>query len=483
MSVLLGRKDIGQSDWLFARCREVQAEPNGCLDLWAREHYKSTIITVGLTIQELLNDPELTFGIFSHTRPIAKKFLVQIMREFENNEPLKDLYPDILWKYPKKNAPKWSEDGGLIVKRKGNPKESSIEAWGLVDGQPTGQHFTRLLYDDVVTLDSVGTPDMILKTTKAWENSTNLGAQGGIKRAIGTRYHAFDTWKALLDRGSFKERRHACTFDGTDNFAPKNCVFMTPELLAQKRKDQGIYTFGAQMLLNPTADKAQGFKEEWLRYWPCAHFNDLNFYIMVDPANDKKKTSDYTVMWVIGYGADGRFYICDVLRDRLNLGERTRALMALHRHWSAFGSIDEVGGVRQVGYEQYGKDSDIEAIEAEMKRQNYRFEITPLGGPMAKPDRIKRLVPKFEAGMIYLPEGGILRTNYEREQQDLIRIFISDEYNPFPVLAHDDMLDCLARILDEDIHLVKPQHFIKASPSWKDELGMGDNPSPDFMVQ
>ena len=122
------------NDWVFERCREVQAAPNGYLDLWAREHYKSSIITFALTIQDLLNDPERRFAFFSHTRGIAKGFLRQIMREFEENEPLKEWYPDILWENPKRESPKWSEDDGIIIKRRGNPKESSIEAWGLVDG-------------------------------------------------------------------------------------------------------------------------------------------------------------------------------------------------------------------------------------------------------------------------------------------------------------------------------------------------------------
>jgi hypothetical protein len=125
----LGRRDA-DNDWCFARCREVQAEPNGYLDLWARDHYKSSIITFALTIQDVLNDPEVTIGIFSHTRPNAKAFLRQIKQERERNELLKELFPDILWAGPQKDSSKWSEDDGIIVKRKTNPKESTIEAWG-----------------------------------------------------------------------------------------------------------------------------------------------------------------------------------------------------------------------------------------------------------------------------------------------------------------------------------------------------------------
>src|SRR5688572_1025195 len=89
----LQRPDLDRK-WLFDRCREVQRDPDWHLDLWAREHYKSTIITYGKTIQDILashgEDPlpewkgtEVTVGIFSHTRPIAKQFLRQIKVEFE----------------------------------------------------------------------------------------------------------------------------------------------------------------------------------------------------------------------------------------------------------------------------------------------------------------------------------------------------------------------------------------------------------------
>ena len=130
----MGRRDIN-NDWLYERCREVQARPDGYLDLWAREHYKSTIITVGKTIQDILNDPEITVGIFSHTRPIAKAFLRQIKREFEGNSLLQEYFPHVC--PPGKGDDRtWSEDSGIVVRRSSNPKEARLRRGAWLTGNP-----------------------------------------------------------------------------------------------------------------------------------------------------------------------------------------------------------------------------------------------------------------------------------------------------------------------------------------------------------
>ncbi len=438
---VLGRKDANK-DWIFERCREVQASPDGHLDLWAREHYKSTVITLGLTLQDILNDPEITIGIFSHTRPIAKAFLIQIKRELEQNRDLIGLFPDILWDDPRREAPKWSEDQGLIVKRKGNPKESTIEAWGLVDGQPVSKHFDVLMYDDMVTMESVSNPEMIRKVTRAWELSLSLGVEGGAQRYAGTRYHFNDPYGEIIRRGAALPRIHAATRDGDMASEP---VLMSSEELAERRRKQGPYTFGCQMLLDPKADKVQGFDRNWLRYWPARHIDGLNLYILVDPASKKKKDSDYSVFTVVGIGADGKYRVVTWIRDRLNLKERGDTLFALHRDYRPLG----------VGYEEYGLQSDIEYMQDRMERENYDFTITPLGGRIAKPDRIKRLIPRFEQEEILIPET-CWRENYEGTNEDLTKVFVDEEYDAFPVPHHDDMLDCLARIEDADMKMVAP---------------------------
>lgn len=448
LTAVLGRRDLNR-DFFFARCRDVQAEPNGHLDLWAREHGKSSCITFGKTIQDILCDPELTVGFFSFSRPIAKAFLRQVKREFEANERLKALFPDVLWENPQRDAPKWSEDDGIIVRRKGNPKEATIEAWGLVDAQPTSKHFALLVYDDVVTRESVTTPDMIRKTTEAWEISLNLGAEGGARRMIGTRWHHNDTYRSIIDRGAAIERRHAVTIDGTAEGEP---VLWSREVVAQKRRDMGPYTFAAQMLLDPAADRTQGFRNDWLRYYQVTtetDFSRMNKYLLVDPASTKKRESDYTAMVVIGLGDDGNYYLLDAVRDRLSLRERGDSLFSLHRRWRP----------SRVGYERYGMQADIEHYRERMSRENYRFEIVELGGQIAKADRIRRLIPPFESGRVHLPET-LIKVDYEGRHVDLVAAFVNEEYRDFPVAQHDDFFDALSRIMDPELGAVWPKPAI-----------------------
>ena len=442
LTVVLGRQDV-KHDWLYERCMEVQAQPDGMLDLWSREHYKSSLISYALTIQDILDNPEITVGIFSCTRPLAKRLLRQIKFEFESNALLKQLFPDILYADPRKESPKWSEDDGIIVKRKSNPAASTVESWGLVDGQPTGKHFSLMVYDDVVTRESVTSPDMIRKVTEAWELSLNLGARGGNVRYIGTRYHQNDTYKTIMEREAAKPRIYPATADGKPDGEP---VFLDRETLMKKRREMGPYTFAAQMLQNPTADDAQGFDAAWLKHVRMETTAGMNLYIVVDPASEKKKDSDYTVMMVVALGQDENYYIVDMVRDRLNLTERGKKLMSLHRQYRPKG----------VGYEKYGLQADVEFVKYLQGQENYRFEITELGGPMPKNDRIRRLIPLFEQGRVYLPMS-LHYVDYQGRSSDLVRDFVGQEYTAFPVSHHDDMMDCLARITDPELGAVFPK--------------------------
>jgi len=430
---VLGRKDLNK-DWLFERCREVQEAPDGHLDLWFRDAGKSSIITFGKTVQDILRNPEITVGIFSCTRPIAKAFLRQIKREFEGNSKLKTLFPEILYTNPQKSSPKWSDDEGIVVKRKSNPKESTVEAWGMVDGMPTSKHFQLMVYDDVVTKESVNTPEMVLKTNAAWELSRNLATVGGRTRYIGTRYNYADTYALIMERKAAIPRIYPATDTGKPDGIP---LLWTREVLQEKIREMGVATAAAQLFQDPRTDSLSGFNIEDLRYWSPEQYNRLNIYILVDPASTKTKRSDYTVFVVMGLGEDENYYVIDIIRDRLSLTERANVLFKIHRQFRPLA----------VGYEQYGLQADIQHYEDRMARENYRFQIIPLGGKVKKEERISGLQPLTEAHRLYLPDHCI-HQDYQGTQVDVTRSAV-EEFRLSPFSPHDDILDAASRILDE----------------------------------
>jgi len=127
-------------------------------------------------------DPEITIAIFSVIKPNAQAFLIQIKEEFERNEKLRQVYPDVLHAFPRQNSSdgrsaKWSIARGITVKRKSNPKEATIEAHGLIDGQPTSRHFRLHIYDDVVTQDlSAAFP-----SAATWRQAWNASVSGSFE--------------------------------------------------------------------------------------------------------------------------------------------------------------------------------------------------------------------------------------------------------------------------------------------------------------
>jgi phage terminase large subunit-like protein len=100
--------------------------------------------------------------------------------------------------------------------------------------------------------------------------------------------------------------------------------------------------------------------------------------------------------------------------------------------------------------------SDIEHYQSRMENENYRFTITEVAGQTSKPDRIKRLIPLFEAGRIWLPES-LHVSDWQKTVVDNVHAFIEEEFYPFPVGLHDDLLDSLSRIAEPDLKLVWPK--------------------------
>jgi len=232
----------------------------------------------------------------------------------------------------------------------------------------------------------------------------------------------------------------------------------------EKRRRNDPLGFQALYQQRPAGAGARMFLREWMagnqprcrfdavRYPP--NYRAMNKVMLVDPANSKSSTADYTSMWVLGLAADQNIYVLDMVRERLGLTQRGDLVLELHRKWQF------AGGRSIVAYESYGLQADIAYLQDRMGRENYRFPIIQVGGRLSKPDRIGRLVPLFKEGRLLFPFN-LYRTNSEGVEEDLVELFIEQEYCNYLVggggCEHDDMLDALSRVLDVELVWPSPE--------------------------
>ncbi len=423
--------------WLVPKIYDIQDNHDRTLDLWSRETFKSTSLSFALPIRELINNPEERIVIFSNTRDLAKDFLRRIKHTLQTNQLLIKTYPNIFYLNPEKESPKWSENDGLLIKRKGSFSEMSLEAWGVTENMPTGRHFTIRVYDDLVTLDSTRTGEQIQKTLNGFQLSHALGVtEGGSVRVIGTRYDYNDLYNDMIKSGEWKVRIHR------GDLPP---AFWTEGQIKQKQIDYGPYNFSCQIQLNPVSEDEQKFLMTWIHYHDSM-YPETNDYIVVDPAGEKKENASFTSMWVVGFDGYKRMHIKDAVHDKLNLGERWEALRDL---------VKKYPKVLNVGYEKYSMQGDIEYIKEKQIEEKVFFNIDPLGGSMAKNDRIRLLIPIFSQGRVLFPKEIKYKT-VDGKNRELVSEFLNEEYIHFPKVSKKDRFDCLARVMDPNLKIVYP---------------------------
>lgn len=209
-----------------------------------------------------------------------------------------------------------------------------------------------------------------------------------------------------------------------------------PEWYSGQRASLGPTAAAALLDCNPVGDGTRMFRPEWFRtYERAPDRSTMNVYVIIDSANSKKKTSDYTTMLAIGWGRDRNYYVLDGIHERLNLSERTEALFGLVERWHPL----------NVFWEQVGAMSDAQHVRWVQDQRSWHFPLTEIHQNVPKEDRVRWLQPAYEAGRVWWPNR-ILRTGADDRIYDLTADFENNEFLTFPICAHDDIIDCLANI-------------------------------------
>lgn len=441
------RVSIANHPWWIKCCKDVQDGPvSHTLDLWAREGGKTTIITQGETIRRILINPEERIGIFSYSRPAALSILRGIKQILEGSTLLKACFPHILYQEPKTQAEKWSETDGLIVQRKGFYKEGTLEAWGLVEGMPTGKHFSGRVYDDVVTADLVNSPEVMAKLKDSFDMSQNLGTIDGWHKVIGTTYHHEDLLVNLRNRATadgkavYFTRVKPATVDGTPN---GKSAYLPESRLAELRINRQM--FFSQQLLDPTPQGTQKLDKDMLiEVSPAQVPQRLIKFMAIDPAGERKSDKRQGDSWAIvvagvePYRDDigqSRVFILDLMIEPMTEAE---ALDNIVRMFMRNGQI------RQIGVEKVGISTAEVHIAKALHARNRSLTVENGGLVVLRPGgRSKQ--QRIEAALQYPLLHGKLHISTAVPSAYRERLKLEMQKYPF---WHDDGLDAISYLFD-----------------------------------
>ena len=399
-------------------CDSVENGDKKQLQLWPRGFFKSSCITVGYVLYRIIKDPNIRILIANSTLSNAKSFLREIKGHLENNEKLREIIGDQVNK-----DSKWTETEIIVRGRTKNLKEPTVQVAGV--GQSlVSQHYDCIICDDVENADSVNTRELLEKTKSWFKLLYSLLNPDCQLIVIGTRYHFNDLYGYLIKNFSdeFKPQIHSVfNEDGSPIFPERFSL----EHIEELKKSQGSYIFSCQYLNNPVDSESAKFRKSDVLYYTNDDLDkNLHTVMAVDRAYSTSKTADYTAIVIASIDPKNNLYVRLAKRLKCREGE----------------IIDNIFEYRQlfkvdlVGIEQKAfKDTLEPTLKDEMRKRNDYFLVEELRGRTSKVSRIEGLVPRFEAGTIFIKE----------EMVDL-----EDELLRFPVAEHDDLADALAYTLN-----------------------------------
>lgn len=361
-----------------------------------------------------------------------------------------------------------------------------------VGGSATGEGADFIISDDISKPDEAQS-EVTRNTANEWHSQVLMSRFNNPREGRGLnvmqRLHENDLAGHLVNKGWYslilpaQFTRKTIIQIGRREWVKEEGEYLQPERMGNEvlnnlMTELGPYAFSGQYMQNPAPIGGGEFKSEHIQYYDnyAASFTaqGMNVYVLYDPANSKKAREnddpDYTAIMVVGLATDNNYYLLDIVRDRLNPTERVELLFELHQKWNK-----KSGKPPKVISEQYGMMTDNFYIKRKQAELNYRFHVQEVGGKMKKEDRIRRLIPLFESKRVFLPRK-VIYASVNGKQHELVKQFVDEEMAVFPVGRHDDMLDALSRIVDEDVRAAFPQIsvvYLQAGQSYRDVLNKG----------
>lgn len=215
-----------------------------------RGSYKTTAITEIGSIWWLLYHPDDRIALIRKPYTDAARTLKTIAR-YMQTPVLKSLFHFAHGAEPIATV---DRDNSLLYSFKTTiTKENSIDAFG-VDGSITGNHYDKILCDDIVVLkDRLSRAERIKTDGFFYELITNVVDPGKQVMVVGTPWHAQDTWRLVPEI--------------QEKWTVRDTGLLSEDEIEEKRSLTTPSLFSANYELEHLSDEAQLFSDPVLGAW------------------------------------------------------------------------------------------------------------------------------------------------------------------------------------------------------------------------
>lgn len=174
--------------------QELKAPEDTKLILLPRNHLKSSIISVGYTIQSILNNFNIRVLLTNAVWEFSRKLLGQITGFLTN----KSVLPELFGAFDGPNG-RFTQDSITVAQRdSGLVKDPTITTAGL-ESALTGTRYDLIIHDDLVDPTNIGTMDQIKKVINFYNQSRDLVDRKTKIIVVGTRWHQSDLYGHLIE--------------------------------------------------------------------------------------------------------------------------------------------------------------------------------------------------------------------------------------------------------------------------------------------
>jgi predicted phage terminase large subunit-like protein len=405
--------------------------------LYPRGTLKTSIATIGKSIQWILNYPDIRLLFSSAINMQGEAVLRETKSHFQFNEYMRFYFPELC--PPAAKAADWgSNEQFTVMGRKRFAKEATVSVCS-VGKVIAGMHYEVIFNTDLVDKENVKTPNQISEVINHFRYMRPLlEPHCGWMYVEGTPYDFSDLYNTIQDEEARRPAdEHQWRVLVGDCFKPDNSALWATRLplskLRQLEIELGPYIFNCQYRCKPVPMGTGLASPAQIRFkpWPVLKtlLPMLRLHVTIDVAGmDPQSEGDYTVITLAGFDRDGRIYILEINRGHFSPFEVIEIIFKLH---AAYPRIFDF---------KIEKDAHARVLLPFLQRECAKRQKFPNMVPMrrdnrvSKQHRIRGLQPWFAADppIIHFSDSINCRA-------DLI-----SEITRFPAYSHDDILDTLA---------------------------------------